>query len=385
MDGKLSLRAESHFCGAMLIFTSSAVFQAGGLVVVLVEVARKAYLASIVPVIVNAVLNEHQVVVDIVAFVTKGDFPRSRLGEKQRGKILASWVTRKLRTIAQFGIRDADGADSQITEVAEPRSHLGSVVGVGSSLKNVETVHALPPLQAQQQAQDYATLPTGISEMPATYESSIVESPPLPSAEEDRDDTPTETRNNNSHFSPKTSASDHNEGQSFQAYTTRDDSLPSRNDIGVPSPQEHHPNYAVHPAHREPAPIISHPDNPSFNFVSDGPPPPARYDSKPTLTSQRTREAEGDLWSLPSQQRHAQSQSQSSPQDNSRTRPGGPSHASSANSSDHYEVDGDDEWQQEAIMHMNLTRDGSTRDTHVGDRSGGLYGAYDGSGYGHAM
>jgi hypothetical protein len=84
----------------------SAVFQAGGLVVVLVEVDRKNFLASIVPVIVNSVLNSHHFIVDIVAFVSKGDFPRSRLGEKQRGKILASWVTRKMRTIAQFAIRD---------------------------------------------------------------------------------------------------------------------------------------------------------------------------------------------------------------------------------------------------------------------------------------
>ena len=74
--------------------------------VVLVEVARKAYLASIVPVIVNAILNEHQIIVDIVAFVNRGDFPRSRLGEKQRGKILAGWVSRKMRTMAQFAIRD---------------------------------------------------------------------------------------------------------------------------------------------------------------------------------------------------------------------------------------------------------------------------------------
>jgi len=75
---------------------NSAVFQAGGLVVILLEVARKAFLASIVPVIVNAILNEHQLVIDIVAFVGQGDFPRSRLGEKQRGKILGAWVTRKL-------------------------------------------------------------------------------------------------------------------------------------------------------------------------------------------------------------------------------------------------------------------------------------------------
>jgi len=76
--------------------------------VVIVEIYRKNFLASVVPVIVNAVLNTHHIVVDIVCFVSKGDFPRSRLGEKQRGKILSSWVTGKMRTIAQFGIRDPD-------------------------------------------------------------------------------------------------------------------------------------------------------------------------------------------------------------------------------------------------------------------------------------
>lgn len=74
----------------------------------MLEVTRKAFLASLVPVVVNTILGEHQVVADIVAFVSQGDFPRSRLGEKQRGKVLATWVTRKLRTIAQFSIRDMD-------------------------------------------------------------------------------------------------------------------------------------------------------------------------------------------------------------------------------------------------------------------------------------
>lgn len=117
----------------------SAIFQAGGLVVVLVEVTRKAYLASIVPVIVNTILNEHQVIVDIVAFVSQGDFPKSRLGEKQRGKILASWVTRKLRTIAQFSIRDADASDTQIAEIPEPRSSRSSKPGstMGNSTRRL--------------------------------------------------------------------------------------------------------------------------------------------------------------------------------------------------------------------------------------------------------
>lgn len=132
-------------------FCRSAVFQAGGLVVVLVEVNRKAYLASIVPVIVNAILSEHQIIVDIVAFVSKGDFPRSRLGEKQRGKILAGWVTRKLRTMAQFAIRDVDPAamgDGPVPD--ESRHSTGSVrssailAAGASSLRNVETAPQIP-------------------------------------------------------------------------------------------------------------------------------------------------------------------------------------------------------------------------------------------------
>lgn len=97
---------------------------------VVVEVTRKAYLASLVPVIVNAILNEHQVVADIVAFVSYGDFPRSRLGEKQRGKVLASWVTRKLRTIAQFSIRETEDSNFGIPQHRMSKSSkAGSIMG----------------------------------------------------------------------------------------------------------------------------------------------------------------------------------------------------------------------------------------------------------------
>jgi hypothetical protein len=156
---------------------------------------RKAYLASIVPVIVDAILNEHQLVADIVAFVSYGDFPRSRLGEKQRGKILANWVTRKMRTIAQFGIRDPDSPDSQITEVPEPRApstreRHASSVQEGSirhpsimpepdnGVLNVETpqyvetptqYHEAPANEASTSTQQSCiSLHADISEMPAT-------------------------------------------------------------------------------------------------------------------------------------------------------------------------------------------------------------------------
>ena len=158
--------------------------------VVLVEVSRKPYLASIVPVIVNAILNDHQIVVDIVAFVNQGDFPRSRLGEKQRGKILAGWVTRKMRTVAQFNIRDDDGdgndpaaanaanaaiLDQHRQSMSSMRSFGGGAVlpgggngggggayGGASSLRNME--HAPQILEQEEighQMDRMATLPEG--------------------------------------------------------------------------------------------------------------------------------------------------------------------------------------------------------------------------------
>jgi hypothetical protein len=161
------------------ILQLSAVFQAGGLVVALVEVTRKSYLASIVPVVVNAVLNEHQVVLDIIAFVPLGDFPRSRLGEKQRGKILASWVTRKMRTIAQFSIRDPDGSEPQLADVPEARGATPKAMGArgGSVRKPTPQMESdyqgaprpLAPSHADEKAlqsvDPYAAPPGGENEM----------------------------------------------------------------------------------------------------------------------------------------------------------------------------------------------------------------------------
>jgi hypothetical protein len=171
-------------CHRNIVPGGSAVFQAGGLVVVLAEVHRKNFLASIVPVIVNAVLNAHQVVVDIVAFVGKGDFPRSRLGEKQRGKILASWVTRRLRTIAQFGIKDFDAPTEVVRNSGQSFRNGGSVRG-SSSLREVGSLSQLDASQQQdQRTPGYIALPEGLAEMPAgdfgfPDDSSILESPPM--------------------------------------------------------------------------------------------------------------------------------------------------------------------------------------------------------------
>jgi hypothetical protein len=277
--------------------------------VVLVEVARKAYLASLVPVIVNAILNEHQIVADIVAFVNKGDFPRSRLGEKQRGKILGSWVTSKMRTMAQFGIRDADGGLSDLTEVVEQRQSatisLRNSSIVANSLRNIEPAPKIIEQRELEQQHETGSLssPTktdGSAAQP--YNDSIVDSTTLGGGSTHRsDDTPTEPNHNDfkSPATPGITLTDENtdfptsstQAQNYQSTFTDDYRAPD-----VPPPV--------------------------------GPKPSSMAPQLPTLPAVDGRE--GDLWTLPSQRRYGDFKLQ---------HPAG--------------EEGDD-WSQEALMHMNL-------------------------------
>ncbi|KAH6606862.1 amp-binding domain-containing [Trichoderma cornu-damae] len=150
----MDIEASVERCHHNIVANGCAVFQAGGLVVVLVEVSRKPYLASMVPVIVNAILSEHQIVADIVAFVYKGDFPKSRLGEKQRGKILAGWVTRKMRTMAQFAIRDLDASVLEPGEGPEAnRTSTGSLRSLSAAAvpPNMRNVGQAPQILEQEE------------------------------------------------------------------------------------------------------------------------------------------------------------------------------------------------------------------------------------------
>lgn len=93
--------------------SGAVTFQAGGMVVVVVEVEagaslRGGSLAALVPVVVTSVLQDHQLIVNIVAFVTKGGLARSRLGEKQRGRILQQWVSKRLNVVAKYGVSAGD-------------------------------------------------------------------------------------------------------------------------------------------------------------------------------------------------------------------------------------------------------------------------------------
>jgi acyl-CoA synthetase (AMP-forming)/AMP-acid ligase II len=204
----IDVEASVEKCHRAIVRGGCAIFQAGSLLVLIAEVRTRAYLASLVPVIVNAVLNEHQLVLDIVAFVALGDFPRSRLGEKQRGKILASWVSRKMRTIAQFSIRDPDAEGSVGTVVPEgnfdrrgsTQSGRGGVARggtAGSSLRQVESVSHMPlaeePLEGlhlQTQSGDFSDAQYQAGHH-SRQDSSTTFGGPLDERDTRSDDTPT--------------------------------------------------------------------------------------------------------------------------------------------------------------------------------------------------
>lgn len=268
---------------------------------VLVEVTSKAYIASIVPVIVNAILNDHQIVVDIVAFVNKGDFPRSRLREKQRGKILAFWVTGKMRPMAQFGIRDPDSVLSDITEAPEIRSGAGSVRNSGSvvagSLRNTDPAPIIPEHRKFEQLHELpASQPLIFAELPThSYNESTLGSPTVAASDTTRsDDTPTNSRATNAPF----------------ASSKENDNVSS---TYVPA-------------------LVRH-QNPTVTtaFGSQDSYPP-QVGPKPLVTiPQAPAPVRGDLWSLPSQRP-----------------PNGLNIQTGTNQSE-------DPWQLETLRHLNLT------------------------------
>ena len=182
--------------------------------------------------------------------------------------------------------------------------------------------------------------------MPASqpYESSIVESPPLHPAEEDRDETPTEIRSD-----------------------FVDDA-----ELYLSIPQENgQENYYSHQHPQEP------PEH-AFNFS-----PPAHMGIEnplaPSPTSSPTSDYDAHSLSSPIGPSRQQFPPRQQSQEYSSSRGtavaghrGGDLHVANA-------TEEEDEWPQEAIMHMNLGSSGPQGQGPVGGYGGG------GPGYGHAL
>lgn len=315
------------------------------------EVRTRAFLASLVPVIVNTVLNEHQLVLDIVAFVALGDFPRSRLGEKQRGKILASWVSRKMRTIAQFSIRDPEAEGSVGTVMPEEamarrgstqsgrggarsfRQSGVSNVGGGSSLRHAESIAQMPLMEEPGQyapGQDHLTVQTD-----PMLEQRRISSPGMSDFETANDHTPTNERPN-----------------PYTLNTTLDYSPVEPGNLDTDSPQRYgsqmdlqHPNV---------------PDISSFDyhpgFQTDAPASPQPYHQQPigiaqgqTLQERQLQSQQQSHYGQPAHQRTYYDDDDDSPVEMPQGLNGGGGLRVANRASGESE-----DWGTEALRHMNL-------------------------------
>lgn len=104
-------------CHADIYKNGSCIFKCADYTIVVCESKRARDFASLVPLIVNTVLSKHHLIVDIVAFIKKGEFPISRLGTKQRARIIDAWVQGVIPITALYGVNY--GENSMIKLVKE--------------------------------------------------------------------------------------------------------------------------------------------------------------------------------------------------------------------------------------------------------------------------
>lgn len=104
-------------CHVDIYKNGSCIFKCADYTIVVCESKRSRDFASLVPLIVNTVLSKHHLIVDIVAFIKKGEFPISRLGTKQRARIIDAWVHGVIPITALYGVNY--GENSMIKLVKE--------------------------------------------------------------------------------------------------------------------------------------------------------------------------------------------------------------------------------------------------------------------------
>lgn len=100
-------------------FGGVCLFKADGFVIAVIDSIRSQYLSSLVPIVFNTVLSKHNLVLDIVAFTKVDGFPYSRLGLKQRAKLINLWNERKLGIRVKYGLNHGERALIEMVQKLE--------------------------------------------------------------------------------------------------------------------------------------------------------------------------------------------------------------------------------------------------------------------------
>lgn len=116
-------------CHSDIHKNGTCIFKCSDYIIVVCEAKRSNNLSSLVPLITDTVFSKHHLFVDVVAFIKKGEFPISRLGTKQRARIVDAWVQGIIPLAVLYGINYGENAmiklSKEIDEVARHDTLLG--------------------------------------------------------------------------------------------------------------------------------------------------------------------------------------------------------------------------------------------------------------------
>lgn len=113
----MDIESTIELCHPDMYKNGLCIFKCSDFTIVVCESKWVRNLAALVPLIVNTVFSKHHLIVDIVAFIKKGEFPISRLGTKQRARIVDAWVQGILPVKVTFGVNY--GENSMIKLIKE--------------------------------------------------------------------------------------------------------------------------------------------------------------------------------------------------------------------------------------------------------------------------
>lgn len=113
MDIELTIES----CHPDMYKNGSCIFKCSDYTIVVCESKRHKNFSALVPLIVSTVLSKHHLIVDIVAFIKHGEFPISRLGTKQRARIVDAWVQGIIPLYNLYGVNY--GENSMIKLIKE--------------------------------------------------------------------------------------------------------------------------------------------------------------------------------------------------------------------------------------------------------------------------
>lgn len=113
----LDIESTIEACHSDIYRNGSCIFKCSDYTIVVCEAKTTKSLSAIVPLIVNTVFSKHHLLIDIVAFIKKGEFPISRLGTKQRARIVDAWVQGIIPLSVLYGVNY--GENSMIKLIKE--------------------------------------------------------------------------------------------------------------------------------------------------------------------------------------------------------------------------------------------------------------------------